>query len=139
MAHWRHFKRWAHYFAGIPGRKNPFWIIGNFPHSEPINACSETIDVLGEAGISVYPIDAWGVDVNMGIGPDPDFHQAARRFIDSESWAEYTGGKAYHVNDIDREIAMLSIMDRATTRWPVFRGITTKRGTGAHSRSEGLR
>jgi len=95
----------AHYLAGIPGRKNLFWIVGNFPHCVPENACSETIYALGEAGVSLYPIDAWGVDVNMGLGPDPLGHQAANRFIDSEYWAEATGGKAYHVNDISREIA----------------------------------
>jgi VWFA-related protein len=95
----------ARYLAGIPGRKNLFWIVGNFPHCEPVNACSETIDALGDAGVSLYPIDAHGVDVDMGLGPDPDFHQAARRFIDSEYWAEDTGGKAYHANDIGHEIA----------------------------------
>ena len=41
----------------------------------------------------------------MGLGPDPDFHQAANRLIDSEAWAENTGGKAYHANDIKQEIA----------------------------------
>lgn len=95
----------AHYLAGIPGRKNLFWIVGNFPHCKPENACSETIDVLGDAGVSLYPIDAWGVDVNMGLGSLDWMHQAAGRFIDSEYWAGATGGKAYHVNDIDREIA----------------------------------
>jgi VWFA-related protein len=95
----------AHYLAGIPGRKNLFWIVGNFPHCEPENACSETIDALGDAGVSLYPIDAWGVDVNMGLGPFDWMHQAAGRLIDNEYWAEATGGKAYHVNDISREIA----------------------------------
>jgi VWFA-related protein len=95
----------ARYLAGIPGRKNLFWIVGNFPHCEPIEACDRTINALAEAGVSVYPIDAHGVDVDMGLSPDPDFHQAARRFADSESWADDTGGKAYHVNDMSREIA----------------------------------
>ena len=94
----------ARYLAGIPGRKNLFWIIGNFPHCEPINSCSGTIDALEMAGVSVYPIDAHGVDVNLGLGPDPDFHQAERRFIDSEAWAEDTGGKAFHANNIEQEI-----------------------------------
>ncbi len=95
----------ANYLAGIPGRKNLFWIIGNFPHCVPINSCRGTIDALANAGVSVYPIDAHGVDVNMGLGPDPDFHQAANRFIDSEAWAEDTGGKAFHANNIEQEIA----------------------------------
>ncbi len=102
---WEALHSLAHYLAGIPGRKNLFWIIGNFPHCEPINTCSETMDMLGDAGISVYPIDAHGVDVNMGLGPETFMHQAAMRFIDSEAWAENTGGKAYHANDIKQEIA----------------------------------
>ena len=96
------------YLAGVPGRKNLFWIVGNFPQcgvDTSLTACKGTIDALANSGISLYPIDAHGVDVNMGLGPDPSFHQAASRFNNSEFWAEATGGKAYHVNNIDREIA----------------------------------
>jgi len=101
----------AHYLAGIPGRKNLFWIVGNFPHCVPENACSETIYALGEAGVSLYPIDAWGVDVNMGLGPDPLGHQAANRFIDSEYWAEATGGKALAIkaDAADTEAVRLAV------------------------------
>jgi VWFA-related protein len=99
------FRALAHYLAGIPGRKNLFWIVGNIPWCGHTGECGETMDILAEAGVSVYPIDAHGVDVDMGIGPDPIFHQAAHRFIYSETWAEETGGKAYHANDIRQEIA----------------------------------
>ncbi len=98
----------AHYLAGIPGRKNLFWLVGNFPLC---NGCGyddlyrESKDRLAEAGVSVYPIDAHGVDSDMGLGPDAFKHQVSTRFIDSETWAEDTGGKAYHTNDIHREIA----------------------------------
>lgn len=95
----------ANYLTGIPGRKNLFWIIGNFPHCEPIYSCRETMDALADAGISVYPIDARGVDTDMGLGPDSFHHQNSSRFIDSNIWAEYTGGEAYHENDIHQEIA----------------------------------
>lgn len=95
----------ARYLAGIPGRKNLFWVVGNIPFCGHSGDCGEIMDALAAAGVSVYPIDAHGVDVDMGLGPDPVFHQAARRFISSETWAEETGGKAYHSNDISQEIA----------------------------------
>lgn len=91
----------AHYLAGIPGRKNLFWIVDDFPLSNGCTyayLCSETRDMLAEAGVSVYPIDANGVDAN--INP-----LAPLRFIDTGSWAKATGGKAYHENDIRQEIA----------------------------------
>jgi VWFA-related protein len=99
------FRELAHYLAGIPGRKNLFWVVGNVPWCGHSGECGETMDILAQAGVSVYPIDAHGVDVDMGLGPNPAFHQAAHRFIYSETWAEETGGKAYHANDIGQEIA----------------------------------
>lgn len=103
----------AHYLAGVPGRKNLFWLVGNFPIWIPahpfycpyLDLYNETKDMLAEAGVSVYPIDAGGVGVDMGIGPSPFEHQPSARIINSETWAEDTGGKAYHANDIKQEIA----------------------------------
>jgi VWFA-related protein len=92
----------AHYLAGIPGRKNLFWLVGDFPLC---NGCGETRDLLAKAGVSVYPIDAHGVDSDMGLGPQAFMHQVSTRLIDTETWAEETGGKAYHENDIHQEIA----------------------------------
>ncbi len=98
----------AHYLAGIPGRKNLFWLVGSFPLC---NGCAttdvfnKTKNMLGEAEVSVYPIDAHGVDSDMGIGPGAFYHQVSTRLIDSNGWAEETGGKAYHENNINQEIA----------------------------------
>ncbi len=102
----------ARYLAGIPGRKNLFWLVGDFPLC-PLDTCPyvdiyrETKDMLAEAGVSVYPIDAGGADPRIGErlegfeGPPA----IPVRFINSETWAEETGGKAYHENDIAQEIA----------------------------------
>jgi VWFA-related protein len=101
----------AHYLAGIPGRKNLFWLAGHFPYqikSSPDEAHSmyfewyrEARDKLTEAGVSVYPIDANGVDVDTGGNQS---RASINRFFDTEGWAEETGGKAYHGNDIHQEI-----------------------------------
>ncbi len=101
----------AHYLAGIPGRKNLFWLVGDFPLCL-LNRCPyvdfyrETKDMLAEAGVSVYPIDAGGVAVGagelLGVGGPPAI---SARFINTETWAEETGGKAFHANDIKQEIA----------------------------------
>lgn len=91
----------AHYLAGIPGRKNLFWIVDDFPLSNGCTyayLCLETRNMLAAAGVSVYPIDANGV--NADINP-----LAPLRFIDTGTWADVTGGKAYHENDIQQEIA----------------------------------
>jgi hypothetical protein len=88
----------AHYLAGVPGRKNLFWLVHDFPLCNPDPGCGGTMEMLAEAGVSVYLIDARGVDVDI----DPF---APKRFIDTETWAEETGGKAYHANDIKQEIA----------------------------------
>jgi VWFA-related protein len=100
----------AHYLAGIPGRKNLFWLAGNFPFCSKDNPYfdfyRETRDKLTAAGVSVYPIDALGVDVDTGGVTDPShMPESVIRFADTEGWAEETGGKAYHENDINQEIA----------------------------------
>lgn len=100
----------AHYLAGIPGRKNLFWLVRDFPvcHFDCgfFDEFRNTRNILAAAGVSVYPIDADGVTADgretFGIGGPPAI---SGRFIDSEIWAEETGGKAYHENDIHREIA----------------------------------
>jgi len=100
----------AHYLAGIPGRKNLFWLVRDFPvcnfscgFSDELR---ETRNMLAEAGVAVYPIDADGVTVNgsetFGVGGPPAI---SGRFLHSEAWADETGGKAYHANRIDQEIA----------------------------------
>ena len=106
----------AHYLAGIPGRKNLFWLVGAFPAC-PLNTCPyvdfyrETKDLLAEAGVSIYPVDvAWGAaGASIASSPILDKTEAktalGTAFINTETWAEETGGKAYHANDIPQEIA----------------------------------
>ena len=100
----------AHYLAGIPGRKNLFWLAGAFPHQFKSGAFfdwySEARDELTEAGVSVYPIDANGVDIDTGgFQSGVGMSSSLNRFEATEDWAEETGGKAYHENDIGQEIA----------------------------------
>jgi len=100
----------AHYLAGIPGRKNLFWLAGSFPHQFKSQAgfdwYREARDKLTEAGVSVYPIDANGVDVDTGgVQNITSISASSARFEATENWAEDTGGKAYHENDIQQEIA----------------------------------
>ena len=100
----------THYLAGIPGRKNLFWLSGEFPHQFKSDLYfdwyREARDKLTAAGVSVYPIDANGVDIDTG-GFQSGFAISASsaRFEASETWAEETGGKAYHENNINQEIA----------------------------------
>src|ERR1035437_109174 len=100
----------AHYLAGVPGRKNLFWLVHDFPLCNPDPGCGGTMEMLAEAGVSVYLIDARGVDVDI----DPF---APKRFIDTETWAEETGGKAYHANDIKQEIA--DAVDHGSSYYPL--------------------
>jgi VWFA-related protein len=100
----------AHYLAGIPGRKNLFWLAAHFPHCLKSDPCfewyREARDKLTEAGVSVYPIDANGVDVDTGGVPYAlSMTASTNRFQATEGWAEETGGKAYHENNINQEIA----------------------------------
>lgn len=108
---WNAFEALAHYLAGIPGRKNLFWVAGTFPHCFKKDACYNdwyrpVRDALPKAEVSVYPIDANGVDVDTGGFQGIGFAMSAssNRFQDTEGWAEETGGKAYHANDISQEI-----------------------------------
>jgi VWFA-related protein len=100
----------AHYLAGIPGRKNLFWLASQFPYSSKSGVYfewyREARDKLTEAGVSVYPLDANGVDVDTGGAYYIDrMPKSVLRYADTEAWAEETGGKAYHRNDIKQEIA----------------------------------
>jgi VWFA-related protein len=100
----------AHYLAGIPGRKNLFWLASQFPYSSKSGVYfewyREARDKLTEAGVSVYPIDANGVAIDTGGAYYIDrMPKSVLRFADTEAWAEETGGKAYHANNIKQEIA----------------------------------
>jgi VWFA-related protein len=100
----------SHYLAGIPGRKNLFWLSSSFPHQFRTGVYfewyREARDNLTKAGVSVYPIDANGVDVDTGSFQSGfAISASSARFEASEGWADETGGKAYHENDIQQEIA----------------------------------
>jgi VWFA-related protein len=126
----------ARYLAGVPGRKNLIWFVGSFPLCTPgsgsaISGCpyedmaEKTINMLAEARVSVYPVDATGVVARNGDigGPSGGTATNFQSLIASqiaqmgaedralagqlsltETWAEKTGGKAYHTNDIRGEI-----------------------------------
>lgn len=107
---WNALEALAHYLAGIPGRKNLFWVAGGFPYQFKSGVYFEWYrrarDKLAEAEVSVYPIDADGVDVDTGgVLYSGSMTTTTNRFVASEGWAEETGGKAYHANDIRQEIA----------------------------------
>jgi len=66
----------AKYLAGVPGRKNLIWFVGDFPHclaamvneGELTNGgCpydeqwKKTVDMLADARVSIYPVDARGL------------------------------------------------------------------------------
>jgi len=103
-------KALAHYLAGIPGRKNLFWLAGQFPYASKSSIYfdwyREARDKLTEAEVSVYPIDANGVAIDTGGAYYIDrMPKSVLRYADTEAWAEETGGKAYHANNIKQEIA----------------------------------
>jgi VWFA-related protein len=123
----------ARYLSGIPGRKNLIWFVGSFPLCPPPmcpydDVYRETMDVLAKARVSVYPVDARGVlapNSDMGTAGDqsssllpgawvplPNGKGAASSskepyfaFINTETVAEKTGGKAFHGNDFKGELA----------------------------------
>ncbi|MGC1424782.1 MAG: VWA domain-containing protein [Terracidiphilus sp.] len=125
----------AHYVSAVPGRKNLIWFVGAFPLCLPDITSSKTgcpyedqiektFDALAAARVSIYPIDTGGVSApNSDIGgagqdasgslvpgttmpggvsasTDPYF-----AFISSENWANATGGKAMHNNDLAGALA----------------------------------
>jgi VWFA-related protein len=139
----------ARYLAGVPGRKNLIWFVGQVPHcllavingSTSANASlanggcpydemsEKTTDMLADARVSIYPIDAKGVlpesvfsaennkfpgDPNSFAGivrpqsgvSTSDFGQTSLNMSDMDALAEATGGKAkYNGNDIKGALA----------------------------------
>jgi VWFA-related protein len=114
----------ARYLNRVPGRKNLIWFVGQFPLCIPgvtssMGGCPyedeyrKTMNLLAAARVSVYPIDAGGVMApNADIGGPTQGHSSGSTFprgpfayINSETWAETTGGKAYHGNGLKEELA----------------------------------
>jgi VWFA-related protein len=78
----------AHYVGRLPGRKNLVWVSSSFPFS------ADAEQVLSDADIAVYPVDAMGLRAG-GPAPSP-----AMDFI-----AKQTGGRAfYNGNDVSGSI-----------------------------------
>ncbi|MGA8087627.1 MAG: VWA domain-containing protein [Terracidiphilus sp.] len=120
----------AHYVADIPGRKNLVWFVGSVPLCFPdtcpyLDEVKKTIDALAAARVSVYPIDATGIpavpnsDIS-GAGNNqagslapgatlPDGVSAPTTpyfgLISTENWANATGGRAMHNNDLKGALA----------------------------------
>jgi VWFA-related protein len=122
----------AHYLGGVPGRKNLIWFVGDFPHclaamvneGELTNGgCpydeqfKKTVDMLADARVSIYPVDARGLTANIiytaetpyiqgrpttgqsvitgqQASLNADFRENALNITDMDLIAKATGGKA---------------------------------------------
>jgi VWFA-related protein len=122
----------AHYLGGVPGRKNLIWFVGSIPHclAAMVNEGSltnggcpydeqweKTVDLLADARVSIYPVDARGLTSNsMYTAETPyiqgrpttgqsvvsgqqaslnaDFTENSLNLTDMETLAKATGGKA---------------------------------------------
>jgi len=133
----------ARYLAGVPGRKNLIWFVGVFPTCLPAmvnegaltnGGCpyeekfEKTIDMLADARVSIYPVDARGVTTHtlyaaenpMLTGAPTNFQgviqaqtaslngdltKNANNLNGMKEVAEATGGKPYFGNDIKGALA----------------------------------
>jgi VWFA-related protein len=122
----------AHYLGGVPGRKNLIWFVGDFPHclAAMVNegdltagGCpydeqwKKTVDLLADARVSIYPVDARGltaetiykaetpyiqgrpttgqsVITGQQASLNADFQENAGNIADMDEIAKATGGKA---------------------------------------------
>jgi VWFA-related protein len=122
----------AHYLGGVPGRKNLIWFVGDFPHclAAMVNeghltdgGCpydeqfKKTVDMLADARVSIYPVDARGLTTHtiytaetpyiqgrptggqsvitgQQASLNADFQQNALNITDMDELAKATGGKA---------------------------------------------
>jgi VWFA-related protein len=101
----------ARSFAGIPGRKALIWITGGFPFctaAGQLHAGAQpqlyenTFNMLNDANIAVYPIDANGLVAEAEARNWPRL----ANFDAFHAFAESTGGRAYlNRNDLDRGAA----------------------------------
>jgi len=165
----------AQAFDGIPGRKSLIWVTGSFPFNidtdtsallgsgSPAGLYERTFQMLNNANIAVYPVDARGlVPVGMPdasvpsthasmMNPAPVIQNALSAHMDTiatlEQVAAMTGGRAfYNRNDLDgafREAADDSsdyyllgyYLDKANTK-AGWRKLTVKaHRDGAHVRA----
>jgi VWFA-related protein len=120
------FQQIAHQLSGIPGRKSLFWITGSFPFDidetsgsisvgTPFDAYQRTMQLLNDANVSLYPVDARGVvvvgEMDATMKVSREMMRAVPEYIAGESrshqktldtmrvFADTTGGKAYFNNN----------------------------------------
>jgi VWFA-related protein len=122
------FQQIGHQLSGIPGRKSLFWITGSFPFDvdesgssitsgTPFDAYQRTMQLLNDANVSLYPVDARGLvvvgemDATMKVSREmvralPQYmageSQAHQKTLDTmRIFADTTGGRAYfNTNDL---------------------------------------
>lgn len=120
------FQQIAHQLSGIPGRKSLFWITGSFPFDidetsgsisvgTPFDAYQRTMQLLNDANVSLYPVDARGVvvvgEMDATMKVSREMMRAVPEYMAGESrshqktvdtmrvFADTTGGKAYYNNN----------------------------------------
>ena len=120
------FQQIAHQLSGIPGRKSLFWITGSFPFDidetsgsisvgTPLDSYQRTMQLLNDANVSLYPVDARGVvvvgemDATMKVSREmmhsiPQYmageSRSHQKTVDTmRIFADTTGGKAYYNNN----------------------------------------
>jgi VWFA-related protein len=120
------FQQIAHQLSGIPGRKSLFWITGSFPFDideasgsisvgTPLDTYQRTMQLLNDANVSLYPVDARGVvvvgemDATMKVSREmmhaiPEYmageSRSHQKTVDTmRIFADTTGGKAYYNNN----------------------------------------
>ena len=120
------FQQVAHQLSGIPGRKSLFWITGSFPFDidetsgsisvgTPLDAYQRTMQLLNDANVSLYPVDARGVvvvgEMDATMKVSREMMRSVPNYIAGESrshqktvdtmriFADTTGGKAYYNNN----------------------------------------
>lgn len=105
----------ASYLSGIRGKKNVIWIgnsIANMIFPPPVGCqdwrlpLQQTYDLLGDAQITVYPLDPNGV-VPMGL-----------RQLAMQAVAESTGGVAYYENN-DLKSIMAKVADLGASYYSI--------------------
>jgi VWFA-related protein len=127
------FQQIAQQLSGIPGRKSLFWITGSFPFDidntgssisigTPYDAYQRTMQLLNNANVSLYPVDARGlvvageIDASVKVSREamrvlPEYmageSQAHQKTLDTmRIFADTTGGKAYfNTNDLVRALS----------------------------------
>ncbi len=120
------FQQIAHQLSGIPGRKSLFWITGSFPFDidetsgsisvgTPLDVYQRSMQLLNDANVSLYPVDARGVvvvgEVDATMKVSREMMHSIPQYMAGESrshqktvdtmriFADTTGGKAYYNNN----------------------------------------